>query len=147
MECRKSINTESERKVKKMNYISLMGRVVREPEIKYTNDNKCIARYSIAVSRKFKNKQGNYDTDFFNLVSFNSTALFIEKYLHKGVKILVEGELRNNNYEKDGKTVYSDQIIVNSVEFCESKNTNDTQTDNDGFNAVEGATEEQLPFV
>ena len=115
MECRKSINTESERKVKKMNYISLMGRVVREPEIKYTNDNKCIARYSIAVSRKFKNKQGNYDTDFFNLVSFNSTALFIEKYLHKGVKILVEGELRNNNYEKDGKTVYSDQIIVNSV--------------------------------
>lgn len=124
-----------------------MGRVVREPEIRYTNDNKCIARYSIAVSRKFKNKQGNYDTDFFNLVSFNSTALFIEKYLHKGVKILVEGELRNNNYEKDGKTVYSDQIIVNSVEFCESKNTNDTQTDNDGFNAVEGATEEQLPFV
>ena len=83
---------------------------------------KAVARYSIAVDRRYKDQNGNYPTDFFNLTSFGNTASFVEKYLRKGTKIVVEGELRNNNYEKDGKTVYSDQIIANSVEFAESKN-------------------------
>lgn len=130
------------------NFVILMGRLTKDPEVRYGNDNKAIARFSLAVDRKYKDNNGNYPTDFFNLVSFGKTAEFVEKYLHKGVKILVEGEIRNNNYQKDGKTVYSDQLIANSVEFCESRNSQaDAQTDNDGFHAVEEATDENLPFV
>ena len=142
-----------------MNKVFLMGRLTRDPEIRYGNDNKPVARYSIAVDRRYKDQNGNYPTDFFNLTSFGNTASFVEKYLRKGTKIVVEGELRNNNYEKDGKTVYSDQIIANSVEFAESKNAQGggdysnapsnapTGDAGDGFNAIEDATEENLPFI
>lgn len=135
-----------------MNKLIMMGRLTKDPEVRYGSDGKAIARFSLAVDRRYKDNNGNYPTDFFNLVSFGKTAEFVEKYLHKGVKILVEGEIRNNNYQKDGKTVYSDQIIANSVEFCESRNSQtntqaDTQTDNDGFQVMEGVTDEQLPFV
>lgn len=133
-----------------MNKILLMGRICKDPEVRYGNDNKAIARISLAVDRRYKDNNGNYPTDFFNLVSFGKTAEFVEKYLHKGVKILVEGEIRNNNYQKDGKTVYSDQLIANSVEFCESKNASadNAQADDDGFNQVsEEYNDEQLPFV
>lgn len=131
----------------------MMGRLTKDPEVRYGSDGKAIARFSLAVDRRYKDNNGNYPTDFFNLVSFGKTAEFVEKYLHKGVKILVEGEIRNNNYQKDGKTVYSDQIIADRVEFCESKNANNTQTDDekqtdDGFNQVsEEYSDEMLPFV
>lgn len=132
------------------NKLFMTGRLTKDPEVRYGNDNKAIARFSLAVDRKYKDNNGNYPTDFFYLVSFDKTAEFVEKYLHKGVKILVEGEIRNNNYQKDGKTVYSDQIIANSVEFCESKNASadNAQADDDGFNQVsEEYNDEQLPFV
>lgn len=131
-----------------MNKLLLTGRICKDPEVRYGNDNKSIARFSLAVDRKYKDNNGNYPTDFFNLVSFGKTAEFVEKYLHKGVKILVEGEIRNNNYQKDGKTVYSDQLIAHNVEFCESRNSQtNTQTTDDGFQVMEGVTDEQLPFV
>ncbi len=143
-----------------MNKVILMGRLTRDPEVRYGNDNKPVARYSIAVDRRYKDQSGNYPTDFFNLVSFGNTASFVEKYLRKGTKIVVDGELRNNNYEKDGKTVYQDQIVANSVEFAESKNAQGGNGDysnapsnqptgdaGDGFNAIEDATEDNLPFV
>jgi len=132
-----------------MNKLIMMGRATKEPEIRYTNDGKAIARFSLAVNRNYKDAP----TDFFNIVSFDKTAQFIENYIHKGSKILVEGKLQNNNYEKDGKKVYSDQIIADRVEFCESKNANNTQTDDekqtdDGFNQVsEEYSDEMLPFV
>lgn len=132
------------------NFVILMGRLCKDPEVRYGNDNKAIARFSLAVDRRYKDSNGNYPTDFFNLVSFGKTAEFVEKYLHKGVKILVEGEIRNNNYQKDGKTVYSDQLIADRVEFCESKGAqaDNTQTTDDGFNQVsEEYNDEQLPFV
>lgn len=140
-----------------MNKVILMGRLTRDPEVRYGNDNKPVARYSIATDRKYKDQNGNYPTDFFNLVSFGNTATFVEKYLHKGTKVVVEGELRNNNYEKDGKTVYQDQIVALSVEFAESKKAQGeaapapapaTNADADGFNPVgEDVTEDTLPFV
>jgi single-strand DNA-binding protein len=143
-----------------MNKVILMGRLTRDPEVRYGNDNKPVARYSIAVDRRYKDQNGNYPTDFFNLVSFGNTASFVEKYLRKGTKIVIDGELRNNNYEKDGKTVYQDQIVANSVEFAESKNAQGGNGDysnapsnqptgdaGDGFNAIEDATEDNLPFV
>jgi len=140
-----------------MNKVILMGRLTRDPEVRYGNDNKPVARYSIAIDRKYKDQNGNYPTDFFNLVSFGNTATFVEKYLHKGTKVVIEGELRNNNYEKDGKTVYQDQIVALSVEFAESKKAQGeaapapapaTNADADGFNPVgEDVTEDTLPFV
>ena len=144
-----------------MNKVILMGRLTRDPEVRYGNDNRPIARYSIAVDRRYKDQSGNYPTDFFNLTSFGKTAEFVEKYLRKGTKIVIDGELRNNNYEKDGKTVYSDQIVVNSVEFAESKSAQGggnvdysnapgnapTGDAGDGFNAIDDATEDNLPFV
>ena len=139
-----------------MNKVFLMGRLTRDPEIRYSGD-KPVASYSIAVDRRYKDQNGNYPTDFFNLTSFGNTASFVEKYLKKGSKIVVEGEIRNNNYEKDGKTVYSDQIIANNVEFAESKGAQGGNTNNsapapasapsdDGFTPVEGS-EDELPFV
>lgn len=135
-----------------MNKIILMGRVTREPDIRYGGDNRAVARYCIAVDRRYKNANGEYPTDFFNLVSFGKTAEFVEKYINKGTKIVVEGELQNNNYEKDGKKIYQDQIVISNVEFAESKNSGSTeavpQTDADGFNPVDGSvTEDSLPFV
>lgn len=126
----------------------MTGRLTKDPEIRYNNEGKAIARFSLAVDRGYKDSNGNYLTDFFNMVAFGGTAEFIEKYIHKGVKILVEGRLQNNNYEKDGKKVYSDQIIADKVEFCESKKSQESQTDNDGFNQVsEDYNEDNLPFI
>ena len=141
-----------------MNKVILMGRLTRDPEIRYSQDNKPIARYSIAVDRKYKDQNGNYPTDIFGLTSFGNTATFVEKYLHKGTKIVIEGELRNNNYEKDGSTVYQDQIVANSVEFAESKNASNSSNNNKadsapkvddaGWQEVDESTnEETLPFV
>ena len=121
-----------------------MGRLTKSPTI--SEGNKKVARFNIAVDRRYKDSNGNYPTDFFNLVSFGHTAEFVEKYLKKGTKVVVEGEIWNNNYEKDGKKIYQDQLIANNVEFAESKKSQESNTDDDGFQAIEG-DEDSLPFV
>lgn len=142
-----------------MNKVILMGRLTRDPEVRYGGaNNTAIARYSIAVDRRFK-REGDPDADFFNLVSFGRQGEFVEKYLRKGTKIVVEGELRNNNYtNKEGQMVYSTEIVVNNVEFAESKNAQSgnnfggdvpepTTGAGDGFmNIPDGIEDEQLPF-
>lgn len=142
-----------------MNRIILMGRLTRDPEIRYGGaNNTAVARWSIAVDRRFK-REGDPDADFFNLVTFGNQADFVEKYLHKGTKVVVEGELRNNNYtNKDGQTVRDMQIVTNNIEFAESKNA---QSNNgfgggsapapnanagDGFMNIPDGIEEELPF-
>jgi len=133
----------------------LMGNVVRDVEVRYTQDNKPVANGSIATQRNYKDKDGKYPTDFINFTAFGSTASFLEKYGQKGQKFLIEGEIRNNKYEKDGKTVYSNQFVVNSVEFAGSKSNNSPVQDNapaqeqadGGFNEVPDATPDELPFV
>lgn len=116
-----------------MNKVIMMGRLTRDPETRYsTGDNPmAIARFSIAVDRRFKRNGDEQTADFFNCVSFGKQGEFVEKYLRKGTKVLVEGELRNNNYtNKNGEKVYSMEINVNSVEFAESKNAG---SDNSGY--------------
>ena len=106
-----------------MNKVILMGRLTRDPEIRVSTGEKqmAVANYSIAVDRKVK-KEGQPEADFFNCTSFGKQAEFVEKYLHKGTKIAVVGQLQNNNYKnKDGQMVYSTQILVEEVEFAESK--------------------------
>ena len=107
-----------------MNKAILMGRLTRDPEVRYSqNDSSmAIARFSLAVDRRYK-KQGDETTaDFFNCTAFGKQGEFVEKYLKKGTKIVVTGRIQNDNYtNKDGQKVYSVQIIVEEMEFAESK--------------------------
>ena len=80
-----------------MNKAIMMGRLTRDPEIRYTNGGKTIAKFSLAVDRRFK-QEGQPEADFFNCVTFGKQAEFVEKYLHKGTKILIAGQVQNNNY-------------------------------------------------
>ena len=135
-----------------MNKIILMGRLVRDPEISSSTSGTTFARYSIAVDRKFK-KEGEPTADFFNCTSFGKQAEFVERYLKKGTKIVVSGRLENNNYtNKDGQKVYDVRIMVEDVEFAESKSESsnsatysDQPSGNDFLNIPDGLVEE-LPF-
>lgn len=138
-----------------MNTVILMGRLTRDPEIRYGGaNNTAVARYSIAVDRRFK-QDGQPEADFFNVVSFGKAGEFVEKYLHKGTKIVIEGELHNNNYEnKDGQMVYGMNIVTRNIEFAESKSSQGTQDNpqpmpnnaGDGFMNIPDGIDEELPF-
>ena len=104
-----------------MNKVIMMGRLTRDPEVRYGGaTNGAIAKFSLAVDRRFK-REGQPEADFFNCTAFGKTGEFVEKYLRKGTKVVIDGEIQNNNYEKDGVKHYSDQIIINTIEFAESK--------------------------
>ena len=114
-----------------MNKVILMGRLTRDPEVRYSQGNSqtIVARFSVAVDRRFK-REGEPDADFFNCTAFGKQAEFVERYLHKGTKIVVSGRIQNDNYtNKDGQTVYSVRVMVEEIEFAESKNA---QGSNDG---------------
>lgn len=134
-----------------MNKVIFTARPTKTPEIRYSADGKAVAKFDCAVNRTFK-REGEPDADFFSCVAFGKIAETIEKYVSKGTKILIEGEVRNNNYtNKDGQKVYGTQILVNSFEFCESKGTggNEVPTfkpDANGFMDLSGISEEELPF-
>ena len=116
-----------------MNKVILMGRLTRDPETRYsTGDNPmAIGKFSIAVDRRFKRNGDEQTADFFNCTAFGKQGEFVEKYLRKGAKVLVEGELRNDNYtNKNGEKVYSMNIVTNNIEFAESKNAG---SDNSGY--------------
>lgn len=105
-----------------MNKVILMGRLTRDPEMRYGGaSNTAIGRFSIAVDRRFK-REGQPEADFFNCTAFGRTAEFVERYLKKGTKVVLEGEIQNDNYtNREGQMVYSVQIIVSNIEFAESK--------------------------
>ena len=132
-----------------MNKVIEMGRLTRDPEIFNSNSGTTFARFSIAVDRRFK-REGEPDADFFNCTAFGKTTEFVEKYLQKGTKVLVTGRLQNNNYtNKDGQKVYDVRIMVEEIEFAESKKDNNQTTQDaqgsDFLNVPEGLVEE-LPF-
>jgi single-strand DNA-binding protein len=132
-----------------MNKVIEMGRLTRDPEISSSNSGTTFAHFSIAVDRRFK-KEGEPDADFFNCTAFGKTAEFVEKYLQKGTKVLVTGRLQNNNYtNKEGQKVYDVRIMVEEMEFAESKKDNNQTTQDtqgaDFLNVPEGLVEE-LPF-
>lgn len=107
-----------------MNKVILMGRFTRDPEVRYSqgDSHTAVARFSIAVDRRFK-REGEPDADFFNCTCFGKQAEFVERYLHKGIKVVLSGRIQNDNYtNKDGQTVYSVRIMVDEIEFAESKN-------------------------
>lgn len=137
-----------------MNNIILMGNLGKDPEIRYSQDGKAVASFSLAVKRTYS-KNGEYATDWFNCVCFGAKATFVEKYLTKGTKVVISGELQNNNYtNKEGQTVYNVQIIVNSIEFAESKKAAESNApventpvqEESGFVNVPEGVDELLPF-
>ncbi len=139
-----------------MNKIILMGRLTRDPEVRYTqNDNTPIARYSLAVDKKYKRDDG-ITADFFNMVAFGKTAEFTERHLRKGVKMLISGRVQTGTYEKDGVRIPFFEVVVEEQEFAESKNATqqDTSTNNskgfaadkDGFMHIPDDFPEELPF-
>lgn len=103
-----------------MNKVILMGRLTKDPDVRYTQGEKstCVARYTLAVDRRMKEKE----TDFINIVAFGKAGEFVEKYLKKGMKILVTGRIQTGSYtDKDGKKVYTTDVVAEDQEFCESK--------------------------
>lgn len=107
-----------------MNKVILMGRLTRDPDVRYQGADQasCVAKYSIAVDRKFRRQGEQKEADFFNCTAFGRQAEFVEKYLHQGTKILMVGRIQNDNYtNRNGEKVYSVGIIVEEIEFAESK--------------------------
>ena len=112
-----------------MNKVIEIGRLVREPEIRYSQGTNptAIARYTLAVDRKFK-QEGQPNADFINCIAFGKLGEFAEKYLHKGIKIAVTGRIQTGSYKnKDGNTVYTTDVVVEEQEFCESKSQSNSQ--------------------
>lgn len=104
-----------------MNKVIMMGRLTKDPDITKTTNGTVIAKYNIAVDRKFK-RDGDPDADFFSCTSFGKQAEFVEKYLKKGTKVVITGRVQNNNYtDKNGQKVYGTVIMVDEIEFAESK--------------------------
>lgn len=146
-----------------MNKVILMGRLTRDPEVRYSQgaSQTAVARFSIAVDRRFK-REGEPDADFFNCTAFGKQAEFIERYLHKGTKVVVCGRIQNDNYtNKEGQMVYSVRVMVEEIEFAESKNASSNSENSytgsnagaaapsgagDGFMNIPDGIDEELPF-
>ena len=135
-----------------MNKVILMGRLTRDPEVRYSQGENAtaVARYTIAVDRKMSREN---EADFIPCVCFGKTAEFAEKYLHKGTKIAVVGRIQTGGYtNKDGNRVFTTDVVVEEHEFAESKNTaannnsSSNATASDGFMNIPEGIDEELPF-
>lgn len=133
-----------------MNKVILMGRLTKDPDMRGEGTN-LVARYSLAVDRRFKDNDGNYQTDFINIVVFGKGAEFAEKYLKKGTKVVVTGRIQTGSYtNKDGQKVYTTDVIAEDQEFAESKsnsNNDDTPGTDDGdFMNLTPEQKDDMPF-
>ena len=136
-----------------MNKAILMGRLTKDPLVTYTTGEKAtaIARYTLAVDRRWK-QEGQPTADFISCVAFGRQGEFAEKYLHKGIKIVVSGRIQTGSYvNKDGQTVYTTDVVVDEQYFAESKATGEknaaqTPTGNEDFMKIPEGADEELPF-
>lgn len=133
-----------------MNKVILIGRLTRNPETRNSADNSAaVAKYTLAVDRRFK-RDGEASADFVNCVCFGKSAEFAEKYLQQGVKIAITGRIQTGSYtNKDGKKVYTTDVVVEEQEFCESKKAESSQpaTDENGFMNIADSISDELPFL
>lgn len=133
-----------------MNSVQLVGRLTRNPEIRVANAGSSIARFGLAVGRRFK-QEGQPDADFISCVAFGKTAEFIEKYFHKGNAIGVQGRIQTGSYEKDGTKFYTTDVVIENCEFVESKGNSQqssvpAHSDNQDFMNIPDDIDEELPF-
>ena len=152
-----------------MNKVVLMGRLTRDPEIRYSagENQTAVARYTLAVDRRFRRQGDEQTADFINCVVFGRGAEFAENYLHQGTKIIAEGRIQTGSYiNKDGKRVYTTDVVVENQEFAESKAVSDANAGSfraaapspapapatpvsdagDGFMNIPDGIDEELPF-
>ena len=138
-----------------MNQVCLIGRLTADREVRYTQGEKptAVARYTLAVDRIYK-KDGEPTADFIRCVAFGKNAEFAEKYMFKGRRFGVTGSIQTGSYQnKDGQTVYTTDVIVNSQDFCDSRQDSygfagGTNSGSDDFmNIPDGVEDEGLPFV
>lgn len=135
-----------------MNKVILMGRITKDPDIRYTQTTASIAvgRFVLAVDRRYKTN--DQTADFMPCVAFGKTAEFLERYVKKGTKLVIEGRIQTGSYtNKEGNRIYTMDILVENVEFAESKTAERNQDASgsigDGFmNIPDGIEDEDLPF-
>ena len=128
-----------------MNKVILMGRLTRDPDVRYSQGDSpmAIARYTLAVDRRFRRDNDQQTADFISCVAFGRNGEFAEKYLHQGTKIVAEGRIQTGSYQdKDGKTVYTTEVVVENQEFAESKAASDN---NAGFAQAPAASAPTAP--
>lgn len=135
-----------------MNRVILMGRLTKNPEIKYAgkDNDMAVARYTLAVNRRYK-RDGEQEADFISCITFGKSAEFAQKYLHKGMRIAIGGRISTGSYkDKDGKTIYTTDVIVEEHEFAQNKDSGagadsseTAKTDKDGFME---AKDGEIPF-
>lgn len=141
-----------------MNRVILMGRLTRDPEVRYTQGNEpmAVARYTLAVDRRVRRQDGNEQTaDFINIVAFWKAGEFAEKYFRQGMRVLVAGRIQTGSYtNKDGQRIYTTDVIVDEQEFADAKRDGADPSHygasspiGDGFmNIPDGVEDEGLPF-
>ena len=152
-----------------MNKVVLVGRLTRDPEVRYSQGNNAtaVARYTVAVDRRFRRDGDSQTADFIGCVAFGRQAEFAEKYLRKGIKIALTGRIQTGSYtNKDGQRVYTTDVVAENVEFAESKNASAGNNDGgyqnagfgggnnapapsgagDGFMNIPDGIDEELPF-
>ena len=146
-----------------MNKVILMGRLTRDAEVRYSqgDSSTAVARFSLAVDRRFKRDGDEQSADFINCVAFGRTGEFMERFGRKGTKFVVEGRIQTGSYtNKDGQRVYTTDVVVENIEFAESKATGESNnggyvpTDRpspsgaagDGFMNIPDGIDEELPF-
>lgn len=139
-----------------MNRVILIGRLTKDPDIRYSqgaNGSTAVARYSLAVDRKFK-QEGQPSADFINCIAFGKLGEFAEKYLHQGTKIAVTGRIQTGSYtNKDGQKVYTTDVVVEEQEFCESKANQQSQNNDrpqpsqdNSWMSIPDGVDDGLPF-
>lgn len=105
-----------------MNKVFLIGRLTRDPELRYSSSNAAIVNFSIAIDRQYTNTQGQRETDFINIVAFQKQVENIKKYVSKGSLVAVDGRIQTRNYEdKDGKRVYVTEVVADKLQFLDNK--------------------------
>ena len=133
-----------------MNKIILLGRLVADPETRYTQSNIAMTRFKLAVNIQGKPQEGQPTADFFQITAWRQTAEYVSKYFSKGQQVLIEGYLRNNTWtDKDGNKRYSDDIHADRVYFADSKRSNDNSNDNKTYSEpapYQLSEDEDLPF-
>lgn len=144
-----------------MNRVILLGRLTRDPEVRYSQsgDNMAIARFTLAVDRRGKKDNDQQTADFIGCVCFGRQAEFAEKYLRQGTKVAVTGRIQTGSYtNKDGQKVYTTDVVLDDIEFAESKNASNNDSysapsrpeprnvDSDGFMNIPDGIDESLPF-
>ncbi len=137
-----------------MNSVSLIGRLTRDPEVRYSaNSQTAVAKFTLAVNRPFA-KDGEQDADFIGITCFGKTAELVEKYMSKGRQVGVTGRIQTGSYEKDGKRVYTTDVIADRVEFLDRGNsgsesnvsTMDNPFDDEIPSGFAKLTDDDIPF-